>query len=333
MATNRYGAACATCSTYVAPGEGVLTRIDGTWTTYCRDCEPKPQAPARGAHEGWHQRELAAFDLETSGLDVTEDFIVTAAVCDTAGVRRTWLVHPGDREIPEEATAVHGITTAHAREHGRPAVDCLDELADTLAAYLGADTPVAVYNAVFDLSLLEAELRRHGRTPLAHRVEVLGPIVDPLVIDKQLDRYRRGKRTLAATCTFYGVTLADADAHTADADAEACLRLAVELGARYPKLAALDVRALHNEQRAWAAEQAASFQAYLDRTKPGHGERFAGDWPVTPATSPAKGDGVAAAVAPQAGAAVADAAVAGSAAGLMPGARTAESSESREVAP
>ncbi|UGQ10196.1 DNA polymerase III subunit epsilon [Yinghuangia sp. ASG 101] len=269
-----------------------MTRIDGKWTTYCKDCEPKPVAPARGGHEGWHQRLLAAFDLETSGVDVRNDFIVTAAVCDTAGNRRTWLVHPGDREIPAEATAVHGVGTEHARAHGRPAVECLDEIADTLAGYLAAGTPVAVYNAVFDLTLLEAELRRHDRTPLARRVPVLGPIVDPLVIDKQLDRFRRGKRTLEATTAFYGVSLADA--HTADADAEACLRLAVELGARHPKLAALDVRALHNEQRTWAAEQAASFQAYLDRRKPGHGEHIVGDWPVAPPEASAKGEAEAA---------------------------------------
>lgn len=269
-----------------------MTRIDGKWTTYCKACEPKPVAPARGGHEGWHQKLLAAFDLETSGVDVRNDFVVTAAVCDTAGVRRTWLVHPGDREIPAEATAVHGVTTEHAREHGRPAADCLDEIADTLADYLGAGTPVAVYNAVFDLTILDEELRRHGRPPLADRVPVVGPIVDPLVIDKQLDRFRRGKRTLEVTSTFYGISLADA--HTADADAEACLRLAVELGARYPKLAALDVRTLHNEQRTWAAEQAASFRAYLDRTKPGHGEHIAGDWPVALPASSAKGEAEAA---------------------------------------
>lgn len=298
MATNRYGAACAACSTYVPPGEGVLTRVDGEWTTYCKDHEPKPTAPARGAHDGWHQGLLAAFDTETSGVDVAADFIVSAAVCDTAGVRHTWLLHPGDREIPEGATAVHGITTAHAREHGRPAVDCLDEIADVLAAYLTAERPLAVYNAIFDLSLLEAELRRHGRVPLAHRVPVVGPIVDPLVIDKQLDRFRRGKRTLEATCAFYGVPLADA--HTASADAEACLRLAVELGARYPKLAQLDVRTLHREQRSWAAAQARSFQAYLDRTRPGHGEHIPGDWPVTPAVGPAKGDLAPTAVVPSA---------------------------------
>ncbi|MDI2126365.1 exonuclease domain-containing protein [Yinghuangia seranimata] len=285
MATNRYGAACATCSTYVQPGEGALTRVDGKWTTYCRDCEPKPAAPARGTHEGWHQRPLAAFDLETSGVDVTADFIVSAAVCDSSGATRTWLVDPGDRDIPAEATAVHGITTAHARAHGSPAAECLAEIADILAGHLTSGTPVAVYNAVFDLTLLDAELRRHGLTPLAERTPVLGPIVDPLIIDKQLDRFRRGKRTLEATSAFYGVAVDGA--HTADGDALACLRLAQEIGARYPKVAVLDPHALHNEQRAWAAEQAASFQAYLDRTKPGHGERIAGDWPIGPIAPPA----------------------------------------------
>lgn len=283
MATNRYGAACATCSTYVAPGEGALTRLDGAWTTYCRDCEPKPAAPAAGTHAGWHRGPLAAFDLETSGVDPAADFIVTAAICDAAGTGHTWLVHPGDRDIPEGATQVHGISTEHARAHGRPAAECADEIADVLAGYLSAGTPVAVYNAVFDLTLLEAELRRHGLRPLADRVPALGPIVDPLIIDKQVDRFRRGKRTLEATTAFYGVALADA--HTATGDAAACLRLAQELGARYPKLAATDISTLHNDQRAWAAEQAASFQAYLDRTRPGHGERIAVEWPVIPASA------------------------------------------------
>lgn len=278
MATNRYGAACATCSTYVPPGDGVLTRVDGAWTTYCKDCEPKPAAPAAGGHDGWHRGPLAAFDLETSGVDPAADFVVTAAVCDTAGNRRTWLLHPGDREIPQGATDVHHITTAQARAEGRPAAECLDEIAGVLAGHLAAGTPIAVYNAVFDLTLLDAELRRHGLRPLADRTPVLGPVIDPLIIDKQVDRFRRGKRTLEATSAFYGVTLADA--HTALGDATACLALAQQLGTRYPKLAAVDVHVLHNDQRAWAAEQAASFQAYLDRTKPGHGDTISGDWPM-----------------------------------------------------
>ena len=61
------------------------------------------------------------FDLETTGVDVTTDRIVTAHVGllgpDGVALRsQSWLADPGV-EIPEGATAVHGITTAHARAH------------------------------------------------------------------------------------------------------------------------------------------------------------------------------------------------------------------------
>ena len=43
--------------------------------------------------------------------------------------------------------------------------------------------------------------------------------MDPLVIDRQMDRYRSGKRRLEALCRTYGVALAGA--HDAGSDADA----------------------------------------------------------------------------------------------------------------
>jgi DNA polymerase-3 subunit epsilon len=277
VATNRYSAACANCSTRVDAGQGVLLRQGGTWLTYCQNCEPKPVAPPRGDHAGWHQGPMAAFDLETSGVEPETDFIVTAAVCGPDGAR-TWLIHPGDKEIPEEASGIHGITTQYAREHGRPALEVIEEIARCVAGHFAAGTPLVVYNASFDLTFLEAELRRHNLPSLASRVPYVGPVVDPYLIDKQQDRFRKGKRTLGVTAAFYGVPLDDA--HTAEADAQASVQLARELGARYEQIGTLDLGELHRRQVDWAATQAASFQEYLDRTKPGHGEVINGRWPV-----------------------------------------------------
>ena len=70
-------------------------------------------------------------------------------------------------------------------------------------ALLAVGIPLVVYNAPYDLSLLDRECRRH-------RVEPLGyphPVIDPLVIDKAVDRYRKGKRTLVAAAERYGVDL------------------------------------------------------------------------------------------------------------------------------
>ncbi|OPC83445.1 DNA polymerase III subunit epsilon [Embleya scabrispora] len=278
MATNKFGATCATCTTYVKAGDGLLVRRDGKWVTYCADCgEPKPAAPPRGNHDGWHRGPMAAFDVETSGVDPLTDFIVTAALVDSTGTRRSWLIDPGEREIPAEATAIHGIDTARARAEGRQPALCLAEIGEAMAEYLAADTPIAIYNAPFDLTILQAELHRHNLPQLPYTA----PIIDPLVIDKQLDRYRKGKRTLAATSAFYEVVLTDA--HTADGDALACLLLAQDLGARFPELAADSLRTLHEKQVQWYAEQAASLQSYFDRRNPdGGGAVVDPNWPVIP---------------------------------------------------
>ncbi|MGC0415038.1 exonuclease domain-containing protein [Embleya sp. AB8] len=288
MATNKFGATCATCTTYVKAGDGLLVRDGNKWVTYCANCgEPRPVAPPRGDHDGWHRGPMAAFDVETSGVDPHTDFVVTAALVDSAGTRRSWLLHPGDREIPAGATAIHGIDTARARAEGRQPAVCLAEIGAAMAEYLAAGTPIAIYNAPFDLTILQTELRRHGLPQLSYTA----PIIDPLVIDKQLDRYRKGKRTLAATSAFYEVVLTDA--HTADGDALACLLLAQELGARFPELAADSLRTLHGKQAGWYAEQAASLQAYFTRRNPDGGEVVDANWPVIP-----DGDGSGGAAAP-----------------------------------
>lgn len=71
----------------------------------------------------WYEGPLAAFDTETTGVDVEEDRIVSAAlvVQDGPGARprvTRWLVNPGV-PVPEGATAVHGLTDQHLQLNGR----------------------------------------------------------------------------------------------------------------------------------------------------------------------------------------------------------------------
>ncbi len=179
----------------------------------------------------WDGR-LGVFDLETTGVDTETARIVSAciALLDAAGqpvARWDWLLDPGI-EIPEGASAVHGITTERARAEGRPAGIGIAEIAQTLRVLFAQDIPVAVYNAPYDLTLLDRECRRHGIDPIAEPA----PVVDPLVIDKAVDRYRKGKRTLAVTAELYGVALDDA--HDAGADAIAAGRVAQALARAYP---------------------------------------------------------------------------------------------------
>ncbi|WP_433698277.1 exonuclease domain-containing protein [Nocardiopsis sp. CA-288880] len=228
----------------------------------------------------WHMQPMAALDFESTGLDLAADRIVTAALWRIdPGARTkdatTWLADPGI-EIPEEAAAIHGITTEHAREHGRPAAEVVAEIGAALERAVVEGLPVVIYNAPYDLGLLSAELERHGSG-----VSLFGQlrVVDPLVLDKQMDPYRRGGRKLVDVCAHHGVPLDEQQAHGASADALAAARLAWKLAAAHPELAEMGVDDLHAAQVGWKADQAASFQAYLRRGRDPEAV-VDGSWPI-----------------------------------------------------
>ncbi|MCY7289844.1 MAG: 3'-5' exonuclease [Cryobacterium sp.] len=219
---------------------------------------------------------LAVFDLETTGIDVETSRIVSAtvAIIDVAGEvleRVDWLLDPGI-EIPVQATNVHGITTEYAAQNGRVAADGVAEIVATIREHLARGLPLVAYNAPYDLTLLNRESVRYGVPPLASP----SPVVDPLVIDKAVARYRKGKRTLEVTSAFYGVTLDDA--HDSGADAIAAGRVAQAIARAHVKTLPLTVGELHVLQAGWALSQAENFQAYMRRERD---PEFvaAGGWP------------------------------------------------------
>ncbi|MBK5996036.1 3'-5' exonuclease [Streptomyces microflavus] len=217
----------------------------------------------------WHQGPLVGFDLETTGTDVETDRIVTAALVrlepdGTVTEQRTWLLDPGVA-IPEQASAIHGIGTDHARKHGARAASAVEEIAHAVAGVLRSGVPLVVMNARYDLSLLDRECGRYGLDSVDERIGgVPSPVIDPLVIDKHVDKYRKGKRALQALCEHYGVTLSDA--HDATADAVAAVRVVRQMGERHRPVSTLPPAELHALQVRAAAEQSASLQAYLRRT-------------------------------------------------------------------
>ncbi|MBD8584374.1 3'-5' exonuclease [Frigoribacterium sp. CFBP 13729] len=221
---------------------------------------------------------LGVFDLETTGIDVETARIVTAHVglIDATGAtvaHGEWLADPGV-EIPEQASAVHGISTERARAEGRPAAEVVAEIVAAVRAVFARGVPLVVYNAPYDLTLLDREARRHGIEPLGEVGEI-GCVVDPLVIDKAVDRFRKGKRTLEAAAGVYGVVLDDA--HDAGADAVAAGRVAQAMAKRYPDQLDVATTDLHDLQVGWCSTQAASFQEYMRRKDPTF--TTSGEWP------------------------------------------------------
>lgn len=224
---------------------------------------------------------LGVFDLETTGLDVTSSRVVTAYVGllgpDGEVLESTaWVADPGI-PIPPQAAAVHGFSTERAQAEGRSAPDVVGEVVDRLRSLFADGIPVVAYNASYDFSLLHHDARRHGIAPLSNP----RPIVDPLIIDKKVDTFRKGKRTLQAACDVYGVDLGD-DAHDSRADAVAAGLVFRAIQRRWsstPEMALSPIE-LHDAQVEWARLQAESFARYL--ASKGETSRRAGDgiWPV-----------------------------------------------------
>jgi DNA polymerase-3 subunit epsilon len=230
----------------------------------------------------WSNDRLAAFDIETTGVNPQNDRIVTAAVSVVGGGEsaedHAWLVNPGV-EIPEGAARVHGITTEMARADGVQPAAAVEQITSLLASQILNGVPIIAFNARFDLTALHAEALRNEVQPLVDRIggaeNLL--VIDPLILDKQLDRYRKGKRQLGVVCEVYGVQLDDA--HTANADALAAARVAWKLAQKYSEeVGQLELRALHDQQIIWAAEQATSLQEYFDRQ--GKNEVVEQAWPI-----------------------------------------------------
>lgn len=228
----------------------------------------------------WHTEPLVGFDLETTGVDVETARIVTAALVfrtpDAPPAVRTWLANPGI-DIPEGAVKVHGITTEKAVAEGLPAADVIEAVTAYLTGCLHLQ-PVVAMNARYDFTVLDRECQRHGLETLESRLgRPVGPVIDPFIIDKQADKYRKGSRRLEALAAHYGVTLSAA--HTADADALAAVEVAVAIADKYPQLQ-VDAGQLHVWQIKWAADQAASFQLHLRKLD--SAAVIEGAWPLVP---------------------------------------------------
>ena len=219
---------------------------------------------------------LAVFDTETTGLSTRDDRIVTAflGVMGPDGELTesfSWLADPGV-VIPPRATEVHGITTKMAQEQGQPAAEVVAEVLRELTRLLGAGIPLVVYNASYDLSLTNSEAKRFALQPLDNP----RPIIDPLVIDRALDTYRKGKRTLDVVSMHYGII--NDNAHNAEGDAVTAGRVARAIVQKFPEETA-DVMSLHDRQVDWAFQWAESFKRYLEsQGRPARG--LGGRWPL-----------------------------------------------------
>ena len=212
-------------------------------------------------------KSLAVFDLETTGLDLVEARIVTACAVaideqgQVTGANIEWLADPVIG-IPEAASNVHGVTTEIARARGRNSKEVVSEILETLRGFFKAGIPVVAYNAPYDFTILHYEALRNGLEPLSDPK----PIIDPLVLDKFVDQYRSGKRTLQVAASVYGVELSDA--HNATADAIAAGKVAQAIALKHSAKLPADVFDLHDAQKVWSVQQDDSYEIFRRKSSP-----------------------------------------------------------------
>jgi DNA polymerase-3 subunit epsilon len=221
---------------------------------------------------------MAVFDTETTGVDVTQARIVQAFVglMNAAGElveKREWLIDPGV-EIPEGAAAVHGISTERARAEGVDAKGAIFEISQRLDIYDRRGIPIVIYNAPFDLTLLAHEMNRHYPGAKIVKPSI---VIDPYVLDKAIDKWRKGKRKLVDVAAHYNVEVL-ANAHDAVADCTMTGQLAYAL-LRDPRLRDFPLRVIHKKtgHSKWAQMQ--DFRKYLQK-KGEPWEDVSLEWPI-----------------------------------------------------
>lgn len=230
--------------------------------------------------DAWHAGELLGLDFETTGVDRHEDVPVSFALVVARNgeivEHRSALVNP-ERDIPAEATAIHGITTERAAAEGIPLAEAITLVADAVLEAERRGVPLVGMNLCFDLSILDAQLRRYHGAGL-HERAWRGPVLDVLVLDRHLDRYRRGKRRLENLCAHYAVPVEQS--HDAGADAASAIGVFWALCRHFPTLVEMDLATLTLEQARWHRTWAASY----DDWRRGRGlEPLAAadyDWPL-----------------------------------------------------
>ncbi len=167
-------------------------------------------------------------DTETTGLDPGDGH----RIVEIAGIELLHHIPSGrefhryvnpERDIPEDALAVHGLTAEFLTAH-----PTFDAVVDELLAFIGSDCVVS-HNAAFDLGFLNAELARLDRAPMTC------PYVDTLAMARQ--RFPGAPASLDALCRRFAVDLSVRASHGAKIDCDLLAAVYLELlGGRQPDL-------------------------------------------------------------------------------------------------
>jgi DNA polymerase-3 subunit epsilon len=162
------------------------------------------------------------FDTETTGLDPRDGHrVIEVAALELfnelpTGRQLHHLIHP-ERDIPDDAIRIHGITLDHLRY--KPVFKLV---AEELIAFLGPDEMLVAHNAPFDFGFLNAEFAETGHPALP-----LSRMVDTLALAKT--RFPGMPNSLDALCRRFGIDLSERTSHNALLDCRLLADVYIEL--------------------------------------------------------------------------------------------------------
>lgn len=169
-------------------------------------------------------------DTETTGLDALRgDRLVEIGCVELVNHMPTGQVYHSylnpERDMPQEAFAVHGLSTEFLSDKPLFAA-----VADEFLAFIGDDTPLIIHNASFDVGFINAELGRLTRAPVARE-----RLIDTLLLARR--KHPGVSNRLDDLCSRYSIDNSKRTRHGALLDAELLAEVYIDLiGARQSSL-------------------------------------------------------------------------------------------------
>jgi len=160
-------------------------------------------------------------DTETTGLDPKQGHRIIEIGCIElvnyvpSGREFHQFINP-ERDVPEDAQQVHGITNEFLAD--KPV---FSEVADLFLEFV-ADSTLIIHNASFDVGFLNHELTQVPRDPI-----LFDRVVDTLALARR--KHPAGPNNLDALCKRYRIDLSERTKHGALLDSELLARVYMEL--------------------------------------------------------------------------------------------------------
>ena len=168
-------------------------------------------------------------DTETTGLRALEgDRLVEVACLELVnrvptGDHFQRYINP-ERDMPEEAFKIHGLSEEFLAQH-----PVFAEIVDDFLDYIG-ESPLVIHNAEFDLRFINAELARLERPPIES-----GRATDTIALARR--RFPGAQANLDALCRRFEIDNSSRTLHGALLDCELLAEVYLELsGGRQPGL-------------------------------------------------------------------------------------------------